>query len=52
MFNEQYSCQTHHTLFSGGQDPQELFVPDEVSSPDGNFDTLRKSTFATLGISE
>jgi hypothetical protein len=48
MFFEQYSCQTCNTLFSGGEDRQELFVPVEVSSPDGNFDTLGKSFFATL----
>jgi len=38
--------------FSGGQDHQELFVPVEVRSPDGNFDTLGKSFFASLWISE
>ena len=27
---EQYSCQTTHTLFSGGHDSQQLFVPVEV----------------------
>jgi hypothetical protein len=43
MYFEQYSCQTYPTLFSGEQDRQELFVPVEVRSPDGNFDTLRKS---------
>jgi hypothetical protein len=48
MLFEQYWCQTCHTLFSGGRDRQELLVPVEVSSPDGNFDTLRKSFFATL----
>jgi hypothetical protein len=48
MYFEQYSCQACPTLFSGGQDHQELFVPVEVSSPDGNFDTLRKSLFAAL----
>jgi|LakMenEpi03Aug12_release.lakeMendotaPanAssembly.Ray.scaffolds.fasta_scaffold4406610_1 hypothetical protein len=52
MFFEQYSCQTCYLLFSGGQEHQELFVPVEVCSPDGNFDTLGKSFFATLGISE
>jgi hypothetical protein len=45
---EQYLCQTCHTLFSGGQDRQELFVHVEVSSPDGNFDTLGKTFFASL----
>jgi hypothetical protein len=48
MFFEQYSFQTCHTLFSGGEDRQELFVPVEVSSPDGNFDTFGKSFFASL----
>jgi hypothetical protein len=48
MYFEQYSFQTYPTLFSGEQDRQELFVPVEVRSPDGNFDTLRKSFFATL----
>jgi hypothetical protein len=48
MYFEQYSGQTCHTLFSGGQDRQELFVPIEVRSPDGNFDTLRKYFFAIL----
>jgi hypothetical protein len=48
MYLEQYSCQTCHTLFSGGQDGQELYVPVEVSSPDCNFDTLGKSFFVTL----
>jgi hypothetical protein len=48
MFFEQYSYQTCHTLLSGGEDRQEFFVPVEVSSPDGNFDTLRKSFFASL----
>jgi hypothetical protein len=48
MYFEQYLCQTCHSLFSGGQDRQELFVPVEVSSPDGNFDTLGKSFFASL----
>jgi hypothetical protein len=52
MFIEQYLCLIHHALFSGGQDRQELFVPDEVSSPDGNFDTLKKSSFVTLCILE
>ena len=45
MYFEQYSCQTCHTLFSGGEDRQELFVPVEVNSPDGNFDT-----FANLSL--
>ncbi len=50
MFFEQYSCHTGtcYTLFSGGQDRQELFVPVEVSNREGNFNTLRKSFFATL----
>jgi hypothetical protein len=48
MFFEQYSCQTCNTLSSGGEDRQELFVPVEVSSPDGNFDTFRKSFLASL----
>jgi hypothetical protein len=26
MYFEQYLCQTCHTLFSGGQDRQELFI--------------------------
>ncbi len=43
MYLEQYSCQTCHILFSGGQDRQELFVPVEVrsqmvtSTPPGNL---------------
>ncbi len=49
---EQYSCQTCLTLFSGGWDRQELFVTVEVSSQDGYFDTLGKSFFATLWITE
>jgi hypothetical protein len=48
MFFEQYSYQTCHTLLSGGEDRQEFFVPVEVSSPDGNFDTFEKSFFASL----
>jgi hypothetical protein len=48
MFFEQYSCQTYHTLFSGGEDRQKLFVPLEVRSADGNFDTFGKSFFASL----
>jgi hypothetical protein len=40
MFFDQYSCQTCHTLFSGGEDRQELFVPVEVCSSDGNFISL------------
>jgi hypothetical protein len=48
MFFEQYSYQTLPTLFSGGEDRQELFVPVEVSIPDGNFDTFGKSFFASL----
>jgi hypothetical protein len=48
MYFEQYLYQTCHTLSAEGQDRQELFVPDEVSSPDGNFDTLGKSFFASL----
>ncbi len=32
MFFEQYSCQTCRTLFSGGPDRQELFVPLLVTS--------------------
>jgi hypothetical protein len=40
MYFEKYLYQTFHTLFAGGQDRQELFVPVEVNSPDGNFDTL------------
>jgi hypothetical protein len=48
MYFEQYLCQTCHTLFSGGQDRQELFVHVEVGSTDGNFDTLEKSFFASL----
>jgi hypothetical protein len=47
MFFEQYLCQTCDTLFSRGPDHQELFVPVEVRSPDGNFDTLRKSFSTT-----
>jgi hypothetical protein len=35
-------------FFSGGEDRQELLVPVEVSSPDGNFDTFGKSFFASL----
>ncbi len=45
---EHYSCQTTHTLFSGGHDSQQLFVPVEFSSPDGNFDILGKSFLPTL----
>jgi hypothetical protein len=45
MFFEKYSCQTCNTLCSGGEDRQELFVPVEVNSPDGNFDT-----FANLSL--
>ncbi len=52
MYFEQYLYQTCHTLFAGGQDRQELFVHVEVSNPDGNFDTIGKSFFASLGISE
>jgi hypothetical protein len=48
MYFEQHSRQTYPTLFSGEQDSQELFVTVEVRNPDGNFDTLRKSCFATL----
>jgi hypothetical protein len=49
MFFEQYSCQTCNTLFSGGEDRQELFVPVEVSSPDGNFESQSKNfNFGTL----
>jgi hypothetical protein len=40
MYFEQYSCQTCPLLFSGGQDHQELFVPVEVGSPDGNSENL------------
>ncbi len=43
MYFEQYLCQTCHTLFSGGKERHELFIHGEVRSPDGNFDTLRKS---------
>jgi hypothetical protein len=32
MYFEQYSCQTCHTLFSGGQDRQELFVPSKLEA--------------------
>ena len=32
MYFEQYSCQTCPTLFSVGQDRQELFVPVEVEA--------------------
>jgi hypothetical protein len=45
---EQYSCQTYQTLYSGGQDRQDLFVTVEVSSSEGNFDTPRKPFFATI----
>ncbi len=38
--------------FFGGHDRQTLFVSVEVSSPDGNFDTLGKSFLAPLGITE
>jgi hypothetical protein len=31
-------CQTCHTLFPGGHDLQNIDVPVDVSSPDGNFD--------------
>jgi hypothetical protein len=48
MFFEQYSYQTCHTLFSGGEDRQELFVPVEDSIPNGNFDTFGKYFFASL----
>jgi hypothetical protein len=48
MFFEQYLCQTCSTLFSGGEDRQELFAPVEVSSPDGNFDAFGKYFFASL----
>jgi hypothetical protein len=47
MYTEQNLCQTCHTLFSGGQDRQELFMHVEAGSPDGNFDTLGKSFFAS-----
>jgi len=52
MYFEQYLCQTCHTLFSGGQDRQELFVRVEVSSPDGNFDTLRKNFFGAHAMTQ
>jgi hypothetical protein len=52
MYFEQYLCQTCYILFSGGQDRQELFIHVEVRNPDGNFDTLKKSFFATLESSE
>jgi hypothetical protein len=48
MFFEQSSNQTCHTLFSGGEDRQELFVTVEVIIPDGNFDTFGKSFLASL----
>jgi hypothetical protein len=48
MFSEQNLCQTCHTLFSGGKDRQELFLPVEDSSTDGNMGTPGKSFFATL----
>jgi hypothetical protein len=36
-----------HT-FSGGHDSQQLFVPVEVSSPDGNFDIIGKLFLPTV----
>ncbi len=48
---DQCSCQSCHTLF-GGHDCQTLFISVEFSSPDCNFDSLRKSFLPTLKISE
>jgi hypothetical protein len=51
MFFEQYSCQTCNTLFSGGEDRQELFVRVEVSSPDALL-TLTPSENLSLHLYE
>ncbi len=52
MFFEQYSCQTCNTLFSGGEDRQELFVPVEVSSPEGTYVTSSPSENLSLHLYE
>ncbi len=40
MYSMEYLCQHCHTLISGGNNIQKIYLPVKVSIPDGNFDTL------------